>query len=92
MKYDKPPIIPVPGINIKSCKIDAEGNIDQLNLAINLEQLIDGLKNYTDARGWANTQIVKRRTPSPKGHTHLMRIASKLNDANKASNEIEEAA
>lgn len=91
METGKPhQVIPVSGVNIKAKEIDPVEQIDQQNIAINVEQFLASIKDYTDPRGWVNVQIVKRRKPSPKGHTHFMRIASKIND--RASNDLEDAA
>jgi hypothetical protein len=67
-------VYPVDGVEVKTVIIDHQECVVKHILNINWPQFIATAKNFTNERGFLSLEIVKRRTPSPKGHTHLPRF------------------
>src|SRR4051812_21164332 len=78
MTTPKPQTIAVKGVDIRTTVIDEKDDIVKHTQIFYMKQFNDFANQYVDHNGVFRMEIVKRRTQSPQGHEHWMRVASTL--------------
>jgi hypothetical protein len=71
------PAIRADGVEIISEIIDEKDNVVKHTLTFNIGQFTSCLNKNANRIGLAKFEIVKRREPSYKGHTHWLRLSYK---------------
>ncbi len=73
--YDKPIPISVEGMDIRTTVIDEVDDVVKISQNINIELFLAFARKHENHRGWVTIEIVKRKTPSSKGHNYWARVA-----------------
>jgi poly(A) polymerase Pap1 len=88
---DKPTKTYVDAIFIKERKIGEDGK--KLAISIQCKDFFEFAKKYKNEGGWLNIDVLERKTPSEKGHTHYAQLDTwKPKEQGEAKSEAKPAA